>query len=283
MRGMSAIVGIVLLSLMGVSCGGTAPVDPVGGDDDDFTLPDGDTADTAVAEGFDPVAVGFELISGIDGNGGLVNFTQNANEYPPQVLVTFAGLAYFETGDDSETCTIIGLWAPEPRATPLPVNGSEGQVNLYHSYEEPLFFEMDTNTCSNMHSKWGDMGRDLIDKFDGMAFGMGFGAQTDYLRDAWSEEVIESHGEAMFATYIAMNHPDGNGGVDFVGQDWTTGILVRWDSDTRAPEVDAQDIYVPEPITGILPGIDPLPEGYISQYAYWYEDFPLLDLDLLKD
>ena len=154
MRGMSAIVGIVLLSLMGASCGGTAPVDPVGGDDDDFTLPDGDTADTAVAEGFDPVAVGFELISGIDGNGGLVNFTQNANEYPPQVLVTFAGLAYFETGDDSETCTIIGLWAPEPRATPLPVNGSEGQVNLYHSYEEPLFFEMDTNTCSNIQYQY---------------------------------------------------------------------------------------------------------------------------------
>ncbi len=281
MRRITTILGVLLLSLTGINCGGAKPVDTIG-DDDDFNL-ETETGDTAEeeADGFDPVAVGFELMSGIDGNGNLVNFTVDATEYPSQILVTFAGLQYFDDGDEDSTCTINGFWQPAPLTDPLEVNGSEGPTVLFHSYEEPLFLDPSTNTCTNMHSKWGLNGEDLIEKFDGMRFGMGFGEITDYLKEAWSEETIESHGDAMFSTYIAMNHPAGNG-VDFIGQDWTTGIMVEWDEDTHEPMVDDSDIYVPLPITGLIPGPDALPEGYILQNAYWYEDFPLIDLDLLK-
>ena len=116
-------------------------------------------------------------------------------------------------------------------------------------------------------------------KFNGMRFGMGFGELTEYNASAWAEETIEEYGDYMFTQYIAVNHPVGDG-VEFVGYNWTTAFLWQWD------DVGGEILTETTDEGDLLIGQDPQngnQSGWINSYAYWYEDFPNLDLDKLAE
>ena len=106
---------------------------------------------------------------------------------------------------------------------------------------------------------------------------------------------------AYFTMYTAMNHPnsEATSGYDFVGYDFSTGLYVEVDKDTCV-DVDFED-GSSETVCGKVE-LDPSEDGtgyvyrtadfredqgsrfaFIVGNAWWYEDFPNLDLNLMKE
>ncbi len=79
----------------------------------------------------------------------------------------------------------------------------------------------------------------------------------------------------MFTSYIAINHPDGSGGVDFTGYNWTTSFLYEWE------EVGGKIVYDDDDYAVLQPHYSGGSSGWVSSVARWYEDFPNLDLGLM--
>lgn len=235
-----------------------------------------------------PVAVGFEYDGGWDGTD-LTSFWLDAeSEIPPGFLVIFADADYFgaASAEDQEGhfCEawgeITGIYGQSVLAT-------DDSGTIWHEFDmswsiNPLTWDnaqLDT-ACAFLldEEAWGDGGEDLLAAFQDIHLGLGFGPMTAYLEDAWSEESIDLLGDSMFAQYIAINDASG----DWIAYDWTTGILFEMNEDgTLATELNEDDEEV---LIGVdLSAASSLPAGYIRSFAYWYQDFPLLDLSNLGD
>lgn len=237
-------------------------------------LPPGDDDDDEDDGRFEPVAVGFVFDGVILSDGTITGYTlPDGTEAPPTVILRLASEKYFTTGDDTQVCQAWGEWAPELREEPLPTaNG----MPVWNSYEAPL--ELQYHNCVNLTEDWGEDGIRVAEVFHGMRLGLAFGPMTDYLRDAWNEANLEKYGDSMMAQYVAINDPEGN----FVGEDWTTSILWQYDALTGELVADDEGVLQPISVKGLPPGAA-VPEGYIRSWAYWYQDFPLMDFDKLKD
>lgn len=262
-------------------CGGSSsdkePLDIGDDDDDDGGTDTADTGESGTSK-ITPVAVGFEFDGVLLEDGTLAGYMVSGQSSPPIVVLTLASANFFEVGTAEEqaleSCIAIGTWDVAPRESSLP---NINNVPLSHSFEGALVLDYGHN-CTNLDDEWGVDGQRVFDVFDGMRLGIGFGQLTDYLSESWSEESLEEYGEFLLAEYIAINAPDGS----FVAEDWTSAMIFEWDQSTGELIVNDEDLLSPIPVSH-LPLGTPMPQGYVRSFAYWYQDFPLMDFDVLKD
>ena len=271
-----------------VACGGgstdAATTDPTTGVVLTSTAATGDTAPDGPSF-MDPAAVGFELdaVHMADGTlAGYTGFDSNGNpvEVPPTMFLTFASAAFFDASDqatqDAESCIAYGSFDVAPMTSnQIPTNGT---ALLWGSYEGALSIEF--TTCQGVvdPALWGENAVDLLTPFEGAHIGYGFGPLTTYLEDQWGADSLTEYDGKLFANYIAIN--DANG--DWIGQDWTSAILFEWDAETGELVADDDSYLIPIDISATPPGAR-LPEGYLRSFAYWYQDFPLMDFSNLTD
>ena len=158
-------------------------------------------------------------------------------------------------------------------------------------------------TMSDRCADWVDADYSL---FNGMHYGLGFGPLSSYMTDEltdadwWDDEV---HPYTYFTMYTAMNHPsdEATSGYDFVGYDFTRAQYVEVDESVCAERIDSTTGEVTEEVCGqFLYEMTEDGSGYYyepgdfredvgSRYAFvngrawWYEDFPNLDLSLMRE
>ena len=140
---------------------------------------------------------------------------------------------------------------------------------------------------------------DPAELFHGMHFGLGFGPLSSYMTaqyedsDGWD---VETDPYSYFTMYTAMNHPSEEEalGWDFVGYDFTSGLFVEVDrySCTYDPGFEVCGEVQIDPSTdgsGYVYRTGDFREdvgerfAFVTGSAWWYEDFPNLDLDLMKE
>lgn len=281
---------LILLAAVAVGCG-TKDEDTAGWDADADTDTDSDTdtdadADTDVSY-FEPAAIGFEYVGGWDVDDGLVNYySTDGTELPPYVLVTLATVDYFGADSDetriAESCEIVAAFQHEEDDSFDLKSYDDGSAptEVYGQWSGTLQFTADqliltnNSNCTNMDPSVYE-GGDPVATFADMTFGFGLGPITEYLLAPYDDEetkaILEGDGLAM---YVAINHPNSTGGVDFEGFDWSLSRVFQWD-DSRTILVD-DDSY-------LIPSVTKTQGGYVQTYAYWYEDFPNLDLSKMKD
>jgi len=170
----------------------------------------------------------------------------------------------------------------------------DGFVYIIESSMTERCLELDPNTYVNGNP---------IDTFDGMRVGVAFGEMTEHVEsvfegytedDADFAEYWEESSNSYMTQYIAINHPNASEdtGFDFIGFDWNYTFLVEVDMET-CESVERDDGSVEEfcgefqvnaeDSTYVLQNADLDPRhGYVSGGSFWLEDFPNLDLDLLK-
>ena len=244
---------------------------------------------------FEPAAVGFEYWGGLGSQGELLPFSEDdgASFLEPFLRMRFGSEAYFMTADDLEqernSCEIVAVLQPLPTQLQIP---NRNDAELWQSYD----FAVTTDPARFAHScgepfdedadgyptreNWGEDGQDLIDKFLGAHVAIAFAPMTEYLQGAFEnaggfDQLPEDQQNAAFAMYIAINDKGGN----FVAEDWTIGYTFEWDEETMiAPFDNGSLTFKPaETVDGWLTS------SYVRSFAYWYQDFPLMNLDNLKD
>ncbi|MBX2796176.1 MAG: hypothetical protein KTR31_00865 [Myxococcales bacterium] len=230
----------------------------------------------------EPVAVGFEFDGVLRKDGSLTGYTPGlTGEGLGIMLLTFADIDFFSGDRDGTTCFALALFEPQPLPIVDYFDLEDAGVAMHSAYEVALELNPLASDCGDFVDPkvWGADASKLITPFVGARVGYGFAPMTDYLRDAWTKESLKSVGDSMVATYVALNDKNGQ----WVGRDWTTGIMFEWDSKTDELVVDKSGkLLVGIDVTGTNGG-DLLPEGYVRSFAYWYQDFPLLDLSNLTD
>ena len=134
-----------------------------------------------------------------------------------------------------------------------------------------------------------------------MHFGFGYGPLSPYLDETLAEGDPEwdTVSQAYISQFIAINHPDGNGGVDFIGFDWNAALLVETDFSVCSTVFYYDDAGVPTTegveLCGLVQvDVDDLTyvlgdqnagsiHAYTQGFSMWLEDTPNFDLTLLKE
>ena len=129
--------------------------------------------------------------------------------------------------------------------------------------------------------------------FDGMHIGAGYGPITDYIRESYWEDFVDTaeYEPSVVGSFVAMNHPNSEEpeGFDFIPYDWTTTIHFQGESieadvtDSTGETTTEQLIQVAVDSDSRLIFGDPDEPGLRRMYAYWFEDFPNLDLNILRE
>ncbi len=236
----------------------------------------------------DPVAVGFEFDGVFDG-AGLIGPTIDGEEYPPYVVITFTSADYFTAGGNEEgnlnSCEALALFDVITAESVLDADGENVWTDFDTSLSiVPGSWDADDFACASALDQdiWGADGVDLLDAFTLFRFGMGFGPHTQYLADAWQDDEgewaspdIEELSVGFLTEYIGINDSTGA----FVLEDWTSALAFEWDDETGELVVDDEDLLQILDVTAATT----VPVSYVRSFAYWYQDFPLLDLDNLSD
>lgn len=261
--------------------------------------------------------------AGNEGEGSLGPYLfpdlNNTNEGEPLILsegvqVTISSAAYFspdltDEEKELEICTVFA-WFDNAPANLLAddydwTNYAAGletyTAETWQGFEGILVFNLDSASerCAELDEGYS------LDTFDGMHFGLMFGKLSDHMTteyessDWWADD--EESQKSYFTQYIAINHPTDDGGYTFVGYDWTSSIFIVADPEkcadlegtdadgnpvteeycglVQTEEVDGGTNYV---FGDVYDSVNPQ-YGYVQGSAWWYEDYPNLDLDIMKD
>ena len=184
------------------------------------------------------------------------------------------------------------------------VGSSGNNVELWQSFEGTLIFRLDSasDRCAELAEG------NSLDQFDGMRFGIGMGPLSTYMSgefastDWWADD---ADAQASYHTqYIAVNHPaDTDLGYNFVAYDWTSAIMVNVDPescvDAATGEVITSDVESETKVCGEVMTVEEdgaanydladqnenfgSRQVYVQGNAWWYEDYPNLDLSLMKE
>ncbi len=277
------LASIALFALAGCGGGSTDPTDPPP-TNLTYTCDTGncDTGGPVGPQYIDPVAVGFEVRGNLHDDGTIHPIIlDDGSEQGPFVILTFAGEDYFGADSTEAQAGLFCEVGATLAATPKPFNDPaidsfDGQP-LAWSYETNLILEwefQDTGCGTVLDpAVYGQGGVDLISQFDGMHFGFGFGNMTERL---WSGEgkddpANDDFRTEIFGVYIAANDNQGH----FGGCDWDYGFLFELNEAGVAIE-DPDNAGFLKPIEVGTLGTGPLPMGYLSTGASWYQDFPLM-------
>ena len=139
-----------------------------------------------------------------------------------------------------------------------------------------------------------------LNSFQGMHVGLGLGPMSTYMTETYEETDWwdpDSDPYAYHSMYVAMNHPDedASSGYNFVGYDFNTAYYAEVDMDECVEETDEAGEVTGTVCGGLVvdeegylsPGNHNVDAGsrigFISGSAWWYEDFPNLDLDILGE
>jgi len=265
----------------------------------------GDTSDTAGGDSsWEPVAIGFEFTFVKRDNQQLSTWISGGSEIQPYILATIASAGYF-SGSTDEYCEVIGVFNAMPGSGldfPAPMDpafelaamkvvqdGETESASLVPFVAYDGYFEIRDHTeCAGKLPKksWGaDAGR-VLEVFDNMRIGFALGKHTDYQIGAWEEsETYKEYKDSMLSMYIAINHPAARldrSDITYHGEDWTTAFMWEYDPSINGPVVDENDYYQGVNVSTVPPGGD-LPGVYVNSSAYWYHDFPLMDLNILGE
>lgn len=171
----------------------------------------------------------------------------------------------------------------------------EGFVGIIDSSMSERCLELDPNEYVN---------GDPIDAFDGMRVGIAFGEMTEHIESVFEDYTTddadfaaywEESSNSYMTQYVAINHPNSDeaSGFDFIGYDWNYTFLVEVDMEVCESVLDEEGELIEEicgefqvnaeDSTYVLQNADLDPRlGFVSGGSFWLEDFPNLDLDLLK-
>ncbi len=297
----------------------TPPADTDTPPADSDTEPDTQTNETgdtgAVSPFLEVAAIGFELTGSWDQDQELIEphlFPDLYGGYgypifiPTQVFVTLATLDYFSYAGappTSEYCLFTATFDGAPVAlTAMEFDytagtGSTGvDLETWGMFEGKLTIDTMSAECSQLDPVvWP--GGDPMALMDGMHFGVGYGPLSTYLEGQLSgDPAWPTVDQAYVSQYIAINHPDGAGGYEFVPYDWNAALLV----DTDYSVCETYYLYgnpVAEEVCGqvelkknmgafeyVLGDQDIQPIHAVTLgFSMWLEDTPNLDLTLLKD
>jgi hypothetical protein len=268
------------------------------------------------ASGWEPVAVGFELIAGINEDNVLGPFTSTDSVAPfnavPFVVLTLASIDYF-SGSTDESCEMLALIVPEDG---LPdefdfrypsgddhdvltmaeqgasVGWDEGPESAspvaYATWSGRLLLDPLDDNCTGIidgPETWfdapGAAGSEAYEPFQNMRIAFQIAQHTDYLLSGWTTttDAWDTYGNAMMAEYICVNRPEGN----FECQDWTTARFWEVEDESLKPVVDGDYLVPSTAEPNNQPAGTELPLAYINGNARWYEDFVRLDFTNLAD
>lgn len=314
----------ILAALALVACGGgSEEKDGTSTDGATNELPPGYTEDTAPgtddtsAPPLDPLvvaAIGWEVDAGFDAEAQLIepylypdfNGTNGGAPFgfSPNVLVTLASIEYFGGGDpEVESCTFYAFFsgaASDYATEQFDYDSGRDSTGIaapaYAIFEGTL-----TIIESSLSDRCDELDTDLfptgepMDLLDGMRFGVAYGPQTPYITEQLSSGFgadWATYENAILTQFIAINHPNDAGGVDFVGFDWNYGLFLETDY--------TECVYYPTTgggsydICGII-GADnagyfllgdatatPL-HGVTLGASLWLEDTPNFDVTRLKE
>ncbi len=263
-------------------------------DSDTDSDTDTDTDTDTDADYFEPVAIGLEYTGGWDPvTDELTSYFFDGYEYGNYVLGILADTEFFSLSGDDQVghyCEIVFEfdWAPSSFKSYGPGNPDGAnpwatpgdQALTWGEYEGTLTYLYATDdtlaVCENLDpATWTD--GSPYATFDQMHYGVAFGALSPYLEDLFGEDTMAEAEDSLFTSYTAINHPADGGGLEFFGYDWVYSFLFAWDDTTHEVEVDADDYLV------YTPHYDGGAGGYVRSGAYWYEDFPNLDLTAMAD
>ena len=220
---------------------------------------------------------------------------------------------------DMEVCTMAALFFHQPATIVteeydwVNYGGGNGTIVApwasYEGYLAILESSLSDRCYELDPAQWTD--GTPVEVFNEMHFGISFGELSTYMSEQYAESAAEDPDFAeywetaqysYFTQYIAMNHPNADepSGYDFIAYDWTTSLYIESDKDVCEDIVDEEGTVV-ETVCGKFvieegdtPGsyqyvfadvTDTTSDrfGYVSGSAWWYEDFPNLDLTLLKE
>ncbi len=133
------------------------------------------------------------------------------------------------------------------------------------------------------------------DLFDGMHVGIGYGGLSDFMRTTyWNDfaDDLADYEDSVLGAYVAINHPNSedDDGYDFVAYDWNSAVAWQGEAsmmeltygDGTTGEEQVLEVAVDEDSYLIFGSPDD-PATLRRQSAYWFEDFPNLDLSLMKE
>jgi hypothetical protein len=285
-----------------ISCEDDKPIDSGEGDADTDTDSDTDAdadTDTDTDTDTDPpleaVAIGLQFEFGWDQNTGIMNSCYPSDDpkkpdcYVPNVLVTLPNIDFFggTLDQDAAACEFIAVFKPEAATFPAETydyaaGAPAGTTKtLWASWEGTLVFDetyidkVAEPECFNLDTTLFPTGNP-VDVFNGMHVGIGLGAMTDNMWEIFGTKTTTKYDDYLYTGFVAMNHPDGAGGIDFTGYDWNYNYLFEVD-DKGVAIVDGDNL-VPVDIT-----VPVNLRGIVRSFPYWYEDFPHLDFSILKD
>jgi hypothetical protein len=269
-------------------------------DTDSDTDADTDTdTDTDTDPPLEAVAIGFYFEYGWTQDKG-IEYACYPNDKDPKkpfcvypARITLANIDYFsdttEEDQDAHSCefyadfgTIGNVTLAAEGYDPSGPGGNGTSKTLWGSWEGTLVFDEknipdDEVECFNLDKTYFPTG-DPIDLLSGMHIGFGNGPLSAYIEKNLGTYTTSEYMDYVFSGYVAVNHPDGAGGIaDFVAYDWNENFLFEWDANHLAVLDGKGNLQFVD--TNIPVGL----EGIVRSFPFWYEDFPNLDLTLMKE
>jgi len=289
-----------------ISCEKDEPIDDSGesdADTDSDSDSDTDTdTDTDTDQPLEAVAIGLQFEYGWTQDKGAKGIEYACYPDPKDaknpicvypVTVTLANADFFAQGSteesqDADSCEFysdmkVSEASLDAEGYDPGVPGGNGTTKtLWDSWEGTLVFDeklipADETECFNLDKATFPTG-DPVDLLNGMHVGFGNGELSAYIEKHLGDATAKDYMDNVFSGYVAVNHPDGKGGIGpFVAYDWNENFLFEWDKDHVAV-VDGDNNLQFVDTTG---GFDL--QGIVRSFPFWYEDFPNLDLTLMKE
>jgi hypothetical protein len=243
----------------------------------------GTVPDSVQSNYFQPIALSVSYTGGWDEHqNALLDWAYEGEGYDGYIRLTLVSEDFFLYSQDDpaiedEYCEIRSLFHSQAAALQAASQADDTPAQLRASFVGELeIYGFIGTACYNLDPAiWTD--GSPREAFDGMRLGLGLAPLTDFLAGSWTSETLAAYGRYMLAAYIAINRPDGVGGVEFVARDWTTALLWQWDVDTGEVLTNDESVLMGQDVS------DPVLSGWISGYPYWYQGLDELDLDLLAE
>ncbi|MFT5682247.1 MAG: hypothetical protein ACI8RZ_003165 [Myxococcota bacterium] len=232
---------------------------------------------------FEPVALSVSYTGGWDEHqDALLDWAYEGEGYDGYIRLTLVTEQFFSlsTDDqliDEEYCEIRALFHSDPATLTAERQDDGTPAALRAAFTGHLeIYGFIGSGCYNFDPAVWTNGEPR-EVFNGMRLGLGFGEMTDFLSASWDSETLQAYSSHMMAAYVAINHPDGTGGVEFIARDWTTAVLWQWDVESGEVLTNSESNLMGQDIT------DPVLSGWVSGYPFWYQPLNELDLGLLKN
>ncbi|MBX2796801.1 MAG: hypothetical protein KTR31_04000 [Myxococcales bacterium] len=236
------------LTLALIACtGDTDPTTKTDTTDDptDDTVEDTvDTADNGGDEGFEPVAVGFEIEGAVDAEGNLTSWLDaDGDEISTIIIMTFASKDFFSTGADDEACIVIAPYTPKGRLLAGDHFPTSDKLPMTEAYDEALDLDITNTNCGGLVNEklFGADAAALLTPFVGARIGYGWRPMetTDDIYDTLGQGTLDDEEilGGLFTQYFAFTDTAGV----FEGDALSIGSSFGFNPKTKELLLDPKD------------------------------------------